>query len=165
MIKNQKNNLIDTKSGFTLIEMLVVVAVIGILSSVVLTALGPARDKAKDTRIQEELAQVRSFAETLYDGDYDALPVLSVGSDPNNIALLDLKSLAVSIKSQGGELVIQKPASGSATKYLIYSNMNAKTNVTQANPQGDLVFYCRDSNGRSGTTTRQPNGNEVECQF
>ena len=165
MVEKSKNNLIHLRNGFTLIEMLVVVAVIGILSSVVLTALGPARDKAKDTRIQEELAQVPSFAETLYDGDYDALPRLNSGDDPANVALLDLKSLAVSIKSQGGELIIQKPVSGLATKYLTYSNLNAKANVTQANPTGDTTYYCRDSNGRSGTTTRQPNGNEFECQF
>lgn len=152
--------------GFTLIEMLVVVAVIGILSSVVLTALGPARDKAKDTRITEELAQVRSLAESMYDGDYDALPRLTSGYDPTvDVGDPDLKSLAISIKSQGGELILQKPASGSATKYLIYSKLNTKLNVSQANPQGDTNYYCRDSNGRSDTTIILPLSNDVECRL
>ena len=48
--------------------MLVVVAVIGLLSSVVLTALGPAKDKAKDSRIIQEVNQVRSLAETCITG-------------------------------------------------------------------------------------------------
>lgn len=155
---------LKSKQGFTLIEMLVVVAVIGILSSVVLTALGPAREKAKDTRIQEELSQVRSLAEALYDGTYKVLPALAGDYNPQtDVAHPDLKSLAISIQSQGGKLIIQKPSD--STKYLIYSKLNAKANISQANPQGETTYYCRDSNGRSGTTTRQPGPNEVECQL
>ena len=48
--------------GFTLIEMLVVIAVVGILSAAVLTALGPARNKAKDSRIISALNQARAVA-------------------------------------------------------------------------------------------------------
>ena len=108
------------KKGFTLIEMLVVVAIIGILSSVLLTALGPARDKAKDSRIIQEANQARSFAETLYNGNYSGLEELPADTINNET----LRSLSDDITKQGGALVIRK--SPSVTGYVMYSPLNLK---------------------------------------
>lgn len=49
------------KSGFTLVEMLVVVAVIGVLATVVVAAVLPARAKARDAKRKFELAQIGRF--------------------------------------------------------------------------------------------------------
>ncbi len=61
------HNLMFNKKGFTLIELLVVIAVIGLLASIVLVAIGPARDKARDARRQSDIRQINLAMEMCYD--------------------------------------------------------------------------------------------------
>src|SRR6266850_8310883 len=61
------------KSGFTLIELLVVIAIIGILSAIGLVSLGTAREKARDSKRQNDLASVRT-ALALYFDDSNSYP-------------------------------------------------------------------------------------------
>ncbi|MFA6365326.1 MAG: type II secretion system protein [Candidatus Paceibacterota bacterium] len=57
-----KNN----QKGFTLIEMLVVVAIVGLLSSIVVVGLGGARSKARDAKRLSEVQQILNWAELNY---------------------------------------------------------------------------------------------------
>ena len=56
-------NKLKSIKGFTLIEMMVVIAVIGILSAVVLGGLAPGRKKARDVRVTSGVNQIRAIIE------------------------------------------------------------------------------------------------------
>ncbi|MDP3975103.1 MAG: type II secretion system protein [Candidatus Jorgensenbacteria bacterium] len=53
-------------AGFTLIEMLVVVAIIGLLSSIILVGLGDVRKDARDTRRVADIRQLQNALEIYY---------------------------------------------------------------------------------------------------
>ena len=148
------------RGGFTLIEMLVVVAIIGLLSSVLLTSLGPAREKARDSRIIQEVNQVRSLAETYYSGNYNGLPSVDGATSIGSIQVEELKKLAQDIQSYGGELVLHRPQPV-ASAYVVYSKLNTKVG---AEPNLLTNYYCVDSRGNAGYTTTEPI-NTYRCNF
>jgi len=55
-----------TKWGFTLIEMIVVIAIIGILSTILLTSVSSIRKNAIDTRRKSNLENVRGAINMYY---------------------------------------------------------------------------------------------------
>ena len=54
------------RKGFTLIEMLVVIAIIGLLSSVVIIGLSGAREKARDAKRLSDIRQIQNGLEVAY---------------------------------------------------------------------------------------------------
>ncbi|MES3031046.1 MAG: type II secretion system protein [Patescibacteria group bacterium] len=68
----------SSSRGFTLLELLVVISIIAMLSSIVAASLRPARDKSVDTALIEELVQMRNALE-LYRDTVGSYPVPPAG--------------------------------------------------------------------------------------
>jgi prepilin-type N-terminal cleavage/methylation domain-containing protein len=51
-------NVCTQRRGFTVLELLIVIAIIGLLAGIVLAYMGPARDRAKATAILQQLQEI-----------------------------------------------------------------------------------------------------------
>ncbi len=126
------------RKGFTLIELMVVIAVIGILSSIVLVTYPAAQDRANDGVIMTDAAQMRVQAEIVYDedGSYEHLTKATV--DPVIDALV---TDAESHDGAGAGFDFHYTADGSDyTDYCAIITLNS----------GDQ--WCIDSNYSAGST-------------
>ena len=119
-----------------MIELLVVVAIIGILASVVLASLNSARAKGADAAIKANLANTRAQAEIIYDGDSDYDAVCGANGVTQNATITSAVSAANT--ASGSTAVCGKPASGAATAWAISSPLKTTG-----------AFWCVDSTGAS----------------
>ena len=62
------------KKGFTLVELLVVIAIIAILSTLSVVALNSARAKSRDARRQSDIKQIRTALDMYYDSNNQQYP-------------------------------------------------------------------------------------------
>jgi general secretion pathway protein G len=76
--------------GFTLIEILIVIAIIAILASVILVGLGPTQKEGRDSRRISDLSEVQNALELFYNncGFYPGSSLDVSGGCPSNWALL-----------------------------------------------------------------------------
>ncbi len=119
------------EKGFTLIELMVVIAIIAILATVVLVALQGARDAAEDSNRKAAVAQARSLAEVEYavSQNYDKLGGITAG-DGTEIGDL----LTAYGGTEDGAMVVF----GSGEEYCISVNLKSEE------------FFCA-SDGQSPT--------------
>lgn len=76
------------KKAFTLVELMVVVAVIAILASALLVGLGGARARARDSRRMSDIRQVQNLLELYYAkvGNY---PIITSGDPASRWSALE----------------------------------------------------------------------------
>ena len=77
-IKNIENSL-RNKTGFTLIELMIVIVIIGMLSGISIFALQGARQQGRDARRKADLEAIRSAVE-LFKADCNVYPSSLPGS-------------------------------------------------------------------------------------
>jgi general secretion pathway protein G len=98
----------NKKSGFTLIEILVVVAIIGLLTALLLVNLVGIRERGADTRKKSNLNQFRT-ALRLYYNDYQSYPA----ANNNNVLGCGINGISVCDQAGGDDL-----NNGSGTIYM-----------------------------------------------
>jgi len=81
-----------TKKGFTLIEMVVVVAIIGLLTATVTLSLGKQRTRTRDARRIADVSQISSAIDSYYaiNSAYIKSPAPAGGCDPLTGCVIDL---------------------------------------------------------------------------
>lgn len=118
-MKLKKGNTSDCRKrdGFTLIELIVVVAIVGILTAIVLSSLNNAREKGRDGGVKSNLVNIRGQAEILYTtwGNY------AVDATPTYFALAQCTNTADTL----------------------FSNANIWAQIVAAYSAGDGVAFTR----------------------
>lgn len=153
------------KQGFTLIELLVVIAIIGILAGIVLASLGTARNKGKDSAVQEQMASARAQGEVFYTGGNTYLTVCATVAASNG--LLGLLTASASNNGQGnlGAPVTTLATAGAWNKVTCHDTAAAWAAEApmSSGTSGSPVLWCVDSTGASKSEVAAMLASAVAC--
>jgi len=137
-------NTTSARRGFTLVEILIVVAIIATLASVALVGLGPVQRSGRDTRRISDLRQIQNGVELYFAkcGYYPGSAVSGVDSC-TGFTVVDYDGMATALTQS--ELGISKipndPQSGKAYRY---GSTNGSTYVLGATLENAGSSQLRD---------------------
>jgi general secretion pathway protein G len=121
----------SSRRAFTLIEMLIVVAIIGILASIVLIGLGPVQRQGRDARRQADLREVQNALELYYNkcGHYPGTTDCATVAAAGEVEWSDLSTVLVG-SAIGVNQIPTDPSGGQTYRYA--TNTGGTTYVLEA---------------------------------
>lgn len=143
----------QTWTGFTLVELLIAVAILGILSAGVLIAINPVKrqNQAKDAQVKSDIGQIATAAQSYFSSG-------GVGSYPLDLATLvtnsDLKHLPTPPNSVSYEYVVTDAGGAACDGSLSSSCTYARISEPLADPAALGDVWCwQSSMGKAGELT------------
>lgn len=129
MISLKKNN-----KGFTIVELLIVIVVIGILALLVITAYSGIQAKARNSKRQTDLASLQTHLEAFYNdnGYYPSLTDMNTASFYPQLKGLDATALTDPSNATQSKTLVAAPAAKSYS-YVVQDSSGASCEANDQN--------------------------------
>ena len=140
-----------SKRGFTLVELLIVVAIIGLLVSMAMIRINQTKTKARDSRRVGDISNIAT-ALALYHNDRNRYPVYegAIDGSPTDVLSAELKNAGLMSVVPLDPLNRDVGGCGTAGGYHYYY-------VSNIDGSNYILWYCLETNSILGKTSG-PNG-------